>query len=84
MKTKQVKVTIDVNLYKLLCKKSIQKFGEINLSLLTRTLYHKYLTSDIEKMIALRRKGLTFGEIGEIFGMSRQAIHQKFQQIEEL
>ena len=32
-----------------------------------------------EEMKKLRNQGLTYGEIGEIYSMSRQAIHQKLQ-----
>ena len=83
MKNKQIKVTVDENLYKLLCKKSLEEFGEVNLSLFTRALYHKHLTSDMFKMKTLRARGLTYGEIGEIFGITRQAVFKKFQQMEE-
>ena len=38
---KQIKVTVDEDLYNLLCKKSIKELGEINLSLYTRILYNK-------------------------------------------
>ena len=31
-------------------------------------------------MKQLRSKGLTYGEIGKIYSMSRQAIHQKLQE----
>mgnify|MGYP003154913646 FL=1 len=77
MKNKQIKVTVDENLYKLLCKKSLEELGEVNLSLFTRALYHRQLASELFKMQTLRSKGLTYAEIGEIFGMSRQAVHQK-------
>ena len=83
MKNKQIKVTVDENLYKLLCKKSLEEFGEVNLSLFTSALYHKHLTSDMFKMKTLRARGLTYGEIGEIFGITRQAVSKKFQQMEE-
>ena len=33
-----------------------------------------------EEMKQLRSKGLTYGEIGKIYSMSRQAIHQKLQE----
>jgi len=88
MKTKQVKVTIDENLYKLLCRKSVDELGEVNLSLFTRILYNKHVKKSKsllfkEEITKLRSKGLTYGEIGEIFGMSRQAVHQKLQNKKE-
>jgi len=83
MKNKQIKITVDENLYKLLCQKCMQEFGELNLSLFTRALYHKHISDDMFKMETLRSKGLTYGEIGEIFGISRQAVHQKFQNKEK-
>ena len=79
---KQIKVTVDENLYNLLCKNSIKQLGEINLSLFTKILYNKHVKK-VEnillksEIIKLRKKGLTYSEIGEIFGLSRQAIHQK-------
>ena len=33
----------------------------------------------INEMKKLRKQGLTYGEIGVIYSMSRQAIHQKLQ-----
>ena len=79
---KQIKVTVDEDLYNLLCKKSIKELGEINLSLFTKILYNKHVKK-VEnillksEIIKLRKKGLTYQDIGEIFGLSRQAIHQK-------
>ena len=40
---KQIKVTVDEDLYNLLCKKSIKELGEINLSLFTKILYNKHV-----------------------------------------
>ena len=79
---KQIKVTVDEDLYNLLCRKSIKELGEINLSLFTKILYNKHVKK-VEnillksEIIKLREKGLTYSDIGEIFGLSRQAIHQK-------
>ena len=97
---KQIKVTLDENLYNLISKKCMEELGEINLSLYTRILYNKQVKktelskyqkefkkidkqnkrlSIKEEMKKLRNQGLTYGEIGEIYCMSRQAIHQKLQ-----
>ena len=97
---KQIKVTLDENLYNLISKKCMEELGEINLSLYTRILYNKQVKKtelskykkEIKKvnkenkrilikdeMKKLRNQGLTYGEIGEIYCMSRQAIHQKLQ-----
>ncbi len=79
---KQIKVTVDEDLYNLLCRKSIKELGEINLSLFTKILYNKHVKK-VEnillksEIIKLREKGLTYSDIAEIFGLSRQAIHQK-------
>ena len=98
---KQIKVTLDENLYNLISKKCMEELGEINLSLYTRILYNKQVKktelskyqkefkkidkqnkrlSIKEEMKKLRNQGLTYGEIGEIYSMSRQAIHQKLQE----
>ena len=98
---KQIKVTLDENLYNLISKKCMEELGEINLSLYTRILYNKQFKktelskyqkefkkidkqnkrlSIKEEMKKLRNQGLTYGEIGEIYSMSRQAIHQKLQE----
>ena len=79
---KQIKVTLDKDLYNLISKKCMEELGELNLSLYTRILYKKELKKVSretikEEMKKLRNKGLTYGEIGEIYSMSRQAIHQK-------
>ena len=97
---KQIKVTLDENLYNLISKKCMEELGEINLSLYTRILYNKQVKktelskyqkelkkidkqnkrlSIKEEMKKLRNQGLTYGEIGKIYSMSRQAIHQKLQ-----
>ena len=97
---KQIKVTLDEDLYNLISKKCMEELGEINLSLYTRILYNKQVKKtelskykkEIKKvdkenkrilikdeMKKLRNQGLTYGEIGEIYCMSRQAIHQKLQ-----
>ena len=97
---KQIKVTVDQDLYNLISKKCIEELGEINLSLYTRILYNKEVKKTElskykkelkrvnkdnnrllikEEMKILRNQGLTYGEIGEIYSMSRQAIHQKLQ-----
>ena len=97
---KQIKVTLDEDLYNLISKKCMEELGEINLSLYTRILYNKQVKKielskykkEIKKvnkenkrilikdeMKKLRNQGLTYGEIGEIYSMSRQAIHQKLQ-----
>ena len=97
---KQIKVTLDEDLYNLISKKCMQELGEINLSLYTRILYNKQVKntelskykkelkkiekenkrlSIKEEMKKLRNQGLTYGEIAEIYSMSRQAIHQKLQ-----
>ncbi len=104
---KQIKVTLDEDLYNLISKKCMEELGEINLSLYTRILYNKQVKktelskykkelkkidkenkridkenkrlSIKEEMKKLRNQGLTYGEIGEIYCMSRQAIHQKLQ-----
>ena len=97
---KQIKVTLDEDLYNLISKKCMEELGEINLSLYTRILYNKKVKKtqlskykkEIKKvnkenkrilikdeMKKLRNQGLTYGEIGEIYCMSRQAIHQKLQ-----
>ena len=97
---KQIKVTVDEDLYNLISKKCMEELGEINLSLYTRILYNKQVKKtelskykkEIKKvnkenkrilikdeMKKLRNQGLTYGEIGEIYCMSRQAIHQKLQ-----
>ena len=97
---KQIKVTLDEDLYNLISKKCLEELGEINLSLYTRILYNKQVKKtelskykkEIKKvdkenkrllikdeMKKLRNQGLTYGEIGEIYSMSRQAIHQKLQ-----
>lgn len=97
---KQIKVTVDQDLYNLISKKCIEELGEINLSLYTRILYNKEVKKTElskykkelkrvnkdnkrllikEEMKKLRNQGLTYGEIGEIYSMSRQAIHQKLQ-----
>ncbi len=98
---KQIKVTLDENLYNLISKKCMEELGEINLSLYTRILYNKQVKktelskyqkefkkidkqnkrlSIKEEMKKLRNQGLTYGEIGKIYSMSRQAIHQKLQE----
>ena len=94
---KQIKVTLDENLYNLISKKCMEELGEINLSLYTRILYNKQVKKTElskykrelkkdkrlllkEEMKQLRSKGLTYGEIGKIYSMSRQAIHQKLQE----
>tara|TARA_R100000773_G_scaffold5353_1_gene5838 strand:- start:375 stop:701 length:327 start_codon:yes stop_codon:yes gene_type:complete len=105
---KQIKVTVDEDLYNLISKKCIEELGEINLSLYTRILYNKEVKktelskykkelkkidkenkridkenkrlSIKDEMKKLRNQGLTYGEIGEIYSMSRQAIHQKLQE----
>ena len=98
---KQIKVTLDENLYNLISRKCMEELGEINLSLYTRILYNKQVKktelskyqkefkkidkqnkrlSIKEEMKKLRNQGLTYGEIGEIYSMSRQAIHQKLQE----
>ena len=98
---KQIKVTVDEDLYNLISKKCMEELGEINLSLYTRILYNKQVKKtelskykkEIKKvnkenkrilikdeMKKLRNQGLTYGEIGEIYSMSRQAIHQKLQE----
>ena len=98
---KQIKVTLDEDLYNLISKKCMEELGEINLSLYTRILYNKQVKktelskyqkefkkidkqnkrlSIKEEMKKLRNQGLTYGEIGEIYSMSRQAIHQKLQE----
>tara|TARA_R100001509_G_scaffold149606_1_gene108118 strand:+ start:716 stop:1021 length:306 start_codon:yes stop_codon:yes gene_type:complete len=95
---KQIKVTLDEDLYNLISKKCMEELGEINLSLYTRILYNKEVKKtelskykrELKKinknnkrlllkdeMKELRSQGLTYGEIGEIYSMSRQAIHQK-------
>ena len=111
---KQIKVTLDEDLYNLISKKCMEELGEINLSLYTRILYNKQVKktelskykkelkkidkenkridkenkridkenkrlSIKEEMKKLRNQGLTYGEIGEIYSMTRQAIHQKLQ-----
>ena len=38
---KQIKVTLDEDLYNLISKKCMEELGEINLSLYTRILYNK-------------------------------------------
>ena len=97
---KQIKVTLDEDLYNLISKKCMEELGEINLSLYTRILYNKQVKktelskyqkefkkidkqnkrlSIKEEMKKLRNQGLTYGEIGKIYSMSRQAIHQKLQ-----
>ena len=97
---KQIKVTVNEDLYNLITKKCMEELGEINLSLYTRILYNKQVKKtelskykkEIKKvdkenkrllikdeMKKLRNQGLTYGEIGEIYSMSRQAIHQKLQ-----
>ena len=97
---KQIKVTLDEDLYNLISKKCMEELGEINLSLYTRILYNKQVKKtelskykkEIKKgnkenkrilikdeMKKLRNQGLTYGEIGKIYSMSRQAIHQKLQ-----
>ena len=93
---KQIKVTLDEDLYNLISKKCMQELGEINLSLYTRILYNKEVkktelskykrelkkintNNKINEMKKLRKQGLTYGEIGVIYSMSRQAIHQKLQ-----
>ena len=79
---KQIKVTVDEDLYNLLCKNSIKELGEINLSLFTKILYNKHVKK-VEnillksEIIKLKNKGLSYSEIGEIFGISRQAVHKK-------
>ena len=60
---KQVKKT-ELSKY----KKEIKKVNKDNKRLLIK-----------EEMKKLRNQGLTYGEIGEIYSMSRQAIHQKLQ-----
>ena len=98
---KQIKVTLDEDLYNLISKKCMEELGEINLSLYTRILYNKQVKKTElskykkelkkvnkdnkrllikEEMKKLRNQGLTYGEIGEIYSMSRQAIHQKLQE----
>ena len=98
---KQIKVTVDEDLYNLISKKCIEELGELNLSLYTRILYNKQVKKTElskykkelkkvnknnkrllikEEMKKLRNQGLTYGEIGEIYSMSRQAIHQKLQE----
>tara|TARA_R100000781_G_scaffold108399_1_gene72918 strand:+ start:587 stop:913 length:327 start_codon:yes stop_codon:yes gene_type:complete len=105
---KQIKVTLDNDLYNLISKKCMEELGEINLSLYTRILYNKEVKktelskykkelkkidkenkridkenkrlSIKDEMKKLRNQGLTYGEIGEIYSMSRQAIHQKLQE----
>ena len=105
---KQIKVTLDEDLYNLISKKCLEELGEINLSLYTRILYNKEVKktelskykkelkkidkenkridkenkrlSIKDEMKKLRNQGLTYGEIGEIYSMSRQAIHQKLQE----
>ena len=98
---KQIKVTVNEDLYNLITKKCMEELGEINLSLYTRILYNKKVKKtelskykkEIKKvdkenkrllikdeMKKLRNQGLTYGEIGEIYSMSRQAIHQKLQE----
>tara|TARA_A100001035_G_C27474923_1_gene360540 strand:+ start:294 stop:599 length:306 start_codon:yes stop_codon:yes gene_type:complete len=98
---KQIKVTLDEDLYNLISKKCMEELGEINLSLYTRILYNKQVRKTEllkykrelkkinknnkrllikEEMKKLRNQGLTYGEIGEIYSMSRQAIHQKLQE----
>ena len=98
---KQIKVTLDEDLYNLISKKCMEELGEINLSLYTRILYNKQVKktelskyqkefkkidkqnkrlSIKEEMKKLRNQGLTYGEIGKIYSMSRQAIHQKLQE----
>ena len=98
---KQIKVTLDENLYNLISKKCMEELGEINLSLYTRILYNKQVKktelskyqkefkkidkqnkrlSIKEEMKKLRNQGLTYGEIGKIYSMSTQAIHQKLQE----
>ena len=98
---KQIKVTVDEDLYNLISKKCMEELGEINLSLYTRILYNKQVKKtelskykkEIKKvnkenkrilikdeMKKLRNQGLTYGEIGKIYSMSRQAIHQKLQE----
>ena len=94
---KQIKVTLDEDLYNLISKKCMEELGEINLSLYTRILYNKqFKKTELSKykrelkkdkrlllkdeMKQLRSKGLTYGEIGKIYSMSRQAIHQKLQE----
>jgi uncharacterized membrane protein (DUF106 family) len=98
---KQIKVTLNEDLYNLISKKCMEELGEINLSLYTRILYNKEVKktelskykkelkkvnkenkrlSIKEEMKKLRNQGLTYGEIGEIYSMSRQAIHQKLQE----
>lgn len=79
---KQIKVTLDKDLYNLISKKCMEELGELNLSLYTRILYKKELKKVCretikEEMKKLRNQGLTYAEIGEIYSMSRQAIHQK-------
>ena len=97
---KQIKVTVNEDLYNLITKKCMEELGEINLSLYTRILYNKQVKKtelskykkEIKKvnkenkrilikdeMKKLRNQGLTYGEIGKIYSMSRQAIHQKLQ-----
>ena len=97
---KQIKVTLDEDLYNLISKKCMEELGEINLSLYTRILYNKQVKKtelskykkEIKKvnkenkrilikdeMKKLRNQGLTYGEIGEIYSMSSQAIYQKLQ-----
>ena len=97
---KQIKVTVDEDLYNLISKKCMEELGEINLSLYTRILYNKQVKKtelskykkEIKKvnkenkrilikdeMKKLRNQGLTYGEIGKIYSMSRQAIHHKLQ-----
>ena len=98
---KQIKVTLDEDLYNLISKKCMEELGEINLSLYTRILYNKQVKKtelskykrELKKinknnkrlllkdeMKQLRSQGLTYGEIGKIYSMSRQAIHQKLQE----
>ena len=60
---KQVKKT-ELSKY----KKEIKKVNKENKRILIK-----------DEMKKLRNQGLTYGEIGEIYCMSRQAIHQKLQ-----
>lgn len=60
---KQVKKT-ELSKY----KKEIKKVNKENKRILIK-----------DEMKKLRNQGLTYGEIGKIYSMSRQAIHQKLQ-----
>ena len=61
---KQVKKT-ELSKY----KKEIKKVNKENKRILIK-----------DEMKKLRNQGLTYGEIGKIYSMSRQAIHQKLQE----